>query len=453
MKNPMKSLLCILLSFVTIPAFSADFSISTFTVDVTIPLNHRCMGVLPTKSKSIADPLFAHGFVLSGGEQPVVLCALDWCEIRNGAFEQWRTALANAAGTTPQYVLVTALHQHDAPVVDLDAQNLLDQVGLNNELYQVDWHDETLARVAQAVKDSLELASPVTHYGTSEVKVDRIASNRRVVLQDGNITYGRGSNGGGNEYYAQAPEGAIDPLLKTITFFNGKKALLQLHHYATHPMSYYGRGVVSADFVGLARARLQRDNQSIRQIFVPGCGGDVTAGKYNNGSEDHRQELIDRLYNAMAAASRHTTRFPITQIDVRNTKLSLPFHSGDHLTKEHLTKNLNNDELTTEKRILAAMGLASRIRVEADKPLDFPCVDLGNAQIALFPGETFIGYQLIAQQYAGKNFVMCVAYGDAWTGYLPTDATFNEDFKDTWLWVGPGSEQKIREAIKKVIRK
>ena len=443
----------VLLFLLAHPAMADDFTLSTFTVDVTIPLGQRCMGVLPTKSKSVADPLYAHGFVLTGKDKPVVLCALDWCEVRYGAYEQWRDTLAKAAGTSPKYVLLTALHQHAAPVVDLDAQNLLDKVGLHNELYHVTWHDQTLARVAQAVKDSLELAIPVTHYGTSAVKVDRIASNRRVVLENGSVTYGRGSRSGGNEFMSNAPEGDIDPMLKTITFFNDDKALLQLHHYATHPMSYYGQGVVSADFVGLARARLQRENQSVRQIFVPGCGGDVTAGKYNTGSNEHREELIDRLYQAMAAASKNTIKHSLTNVTLRNTPLSLPFHPGEHLTRQQLSDDLENTELTTEKRILAAMGLASRNRVEAHKPLDFPCLDLGKAQIVLFPGETFIGYQLIAQEYAGNNFVMCIAYGDAWTGYLPTDATFKENFTDTWLWVGPGSEKPIREAIKKVIRK
>jgi hypothetical protein len=31
--------------------------VSRFSVDVTIPLGHRCMGLLPTKSKEIVDPL------------------------------------------------------------------------------------------------------------------------------------------------------------------------------------------------------------------------------------------------------------------------------------------------------------------------------------------------------------------------------------------------------------
>ncbi|MFP6671977.1 MAG: hypothetical protein VB857_11220, partial [Pirellulaceae bacterium] len=91
-----------------------SYRLARFSADVTIPLNHRCMGVLPTKSKKILDPLYAHGFVLLGADKPIVLIAFDWCEIRNGAYDQWRDALAAAAGTTRQRVLVSSLHQHDA---------------------------------------------------------------------------------------------------------------------------------------------------------------------------------------------------------------------------------------------------------------------------------------------------------------------------------------------------
>ena len=81
------------------PTLARGFQLATFSADVTIPLGHRCMGILPTKSQRIADPLYAHGFVLLGGGEPIVLCAVDWCEIRNGAYDQWRDALAEAAGT------------------------------------------------------------------------------------------------------------------------------------------------------------------------------------------------------------------------------------------------------------------------------------------------------------------------------------------------------------------
>ena len=63
-----------------------EFQLSSFTVDVTIPLGHTCMGILPTPAKKIVDPLYAHGFVLLGAGQPIVLVAVDWCEIRNLAY-------------------------------------------------------------------------------------------------------------------------------------------------------------------------------------------------------------------------------------------------------------------------------------------------------------------------------------------------------------------------------
>ena len=53
--------------------------------------------------------------------------------------------------------------------------------------------------------------------------------------------------------------------------------------YAVHPMSYYGRGGVSADFPGMARARRQSDDPGVFQIYFTGCAGDTTAGKYNTG--------------------------------------------------------------------------------------------------------------------------------------------------------------------------
>ena len=105
----------------SIDATAAEFRLATFSADVTIPLGHRCMGILPMKATQIDDPLDAHGFVLLGAERPIVLVALDWCELRNGAYDRWRDVLADAAGTTRERVLVSCLHQHDAPVVDTDA--------------------------------------------------------------------------------------------------------------------------------------------------------------------------------------------------------------------------------------------------------------------------------------------------------------------------------------------
>src|SRR5204863_269045 len=151
-------------------------------------------------------------------------------------------------------------------------------------------------RVAGALAKSLKDARKITHLGTGQAKVEKVASNRRVVLPDGKVTYARGSSSGGNKVFADAPEGLIDPWLKTISFWDGKEMVAALHCYATHPMSYYGQGGVTSDFVGLARSLMQKEDPNAFHLYASGCSGDVTAGKYNDGSPANRPLLAQRIH-------------------------------------------------------------------------------------------------------------------------------------------------------------
>src|SRR5690348_8277613 len=74
----------------------SSYRLATFVAEVTPPLGHPCMGGGIAPVKEIIDPLFVHGFVLLGVGKPIVLAAVDWCEIRNDAYEGWRNALAEA---------------------------------------------------------------------------------------------------------------------------------------------------------------------------------------------------------------------------------------------------------------------------------------------------------------------------------------------------------------------
>ncbi|HJT76355.1 MAG TPA: hypothetical protein VJ739_04060, partial [Gemmataceae bacterium] len=243
----------------------ASLRLATFVAEVTPPLGHPCMGGGIAPVKEILDPLFVHGFALLGVGKPVVLAAVDWCEIRNDAYERWRGALAEAAGTTPERVLVTCLHQHDAPVADLEAQRILEEHKAAGSICFLDFHEKAVLRVARALRESLPGARRVTHLGTGQAKVEKVASNRRYLGPDGRPQFGRMSATHDPKIRAQ-PEGVIDPWLKTLSFWDGDRPLLALSCYATHPMSYYGKGGVSSDFVGLARKRRQADDPAVFQI-------------------------------------------------------------------------------------------------------------------------------------------------------------------------------------------
>jgi hypothetical protein len=428
-----------------------EIRVSRFSVDVTIPLGHRCMGLLPTKSKTIVDPLQTHGIVLLSDDDPIVIVAVDWCEIRNESYERWREVIAKAVGTEPVRVLLSSLHQHDAPVADAGAENLLNRAGLVGELFDFAFHEDCVQRVAAAAKESLAEAIPVTHLGLGKAKVEKVASNRRIVNADGRVSYGRGSRSGSNSAMAAAPDGLIDPWLRTVSFWNGDRPLVALHSYATHPMSYYGRGGVTYDFVGMARERHRRDDQKVQQIYLSGCSGDVTAGRYNDGSQANRELLAHRIYEGMTAAWKATEKTPISEISFRSTPLELPFRTEDRFQAGYLLQQIDDDSVEIRQRIYAAMTLSSRQRVISGKPIDLPVIDLGPARIVLFPGEAFVGYQLLAQAMKPDVFVQSIGYGECWPGYIPTDACFKDKFENHWLWVGPGCETRIREALMKVL--
>ena len=102
------------------------------------------------------------------------------------------------------------------------------------------------------MKESIKRSSTVTHIAHGEAPVKQIAGNRRIIGLNGKVLSQRGSSSTKPDHH-KYPEGLIDPMLKTVTFYNGDRALVASHYYACHPMSYYGDGRVSADFCGLAR--------------------------------------------------------------------------------------------------------------------------------------------------------------------------------------------------------
>lgn len=430
---------------------SGDFGLCPFTADITPPLGHPCMGGGIAPAQRIDDPLFANGFVLLGAGKPIVLVALDWCEVRNDAYERWRQALAAAAGTEPVRVLVTSLHQHDAPIADLEAQRLLDKAGAKGKICDLIFHEQAVQRVAVALRESLKNPQKVTHLGVGQAKVENVGSNRRYLGPDGKPRFNRMS-ATRDATIREQPEGIIDPWLKTMSFWSGDRSVLALSAYATHPMSYYGKGGISADFIGLARQRRQADDPQVKQIYLTGCSGNVTAGKFNDGSIENRPVLAEKIYQGMVAAGKATTKVPLKQIEFRSTPLRLKARDSTGFTEAELAKRVKEDPRPFGQ-CLAALGLSWQKRVLAEVPIDVSVVDFGSAQLLLLPAEAYVEFQLRSQEQNPDSFVLVMGYGECGPGYIPPDRAFEE--KDgnlsDWCWVAPGSEEKMMEAIRKVL--
>jgi hypothetical protein len=241
--------------------------------------------------------------------------------------------------------------------------------------------------------------------------------------------------------------------LKTLSFWDNDRPLVALSAYATHPMSFYGKGGVSADFVGLARKLRQAEEPRVHQVYVSGCSGNVTAGKYNDGAAQNRLELATRLHAAMKDAWKNTRREPVAVCEFKKSQLKLPVRSGKGFTADDLAKRLREDPKGFGQ-CLAALGLSWRKRVLANQPIDVCAIDFGGPAFLLLPAEAYVEYQLAAQAARPKGFVVTAGYGECGPGYIPTEQAWRENDTNLadWCWVDPGCEDRTKAAIAEVLR-
>jgi hypothetical protein len=426
--------------------------LSSFLAEVTPPVGNPLFNGLPERASVIVDPLQARGIVLLGPGKPLVLVAVDWCEIRNESYERWRSVLAQAAHTEKERVLVSCIHQHDAPYSDLVAQQLLQANHVDQDLCDPEFDERTIQRVASALGKSLRNPQPITHIGTGQGKVEKVASNRRYVTADGKVSFQRVS-AERDPVVRDMPIGLIDPWLKTISFWNGEAPVASLSCYSTHPMTYYGKGEVSWDFPGWARAQREKEMPSVAQIYFSGCSGDIMAGKFNDGNHRNRPILAERLHQGMLAAWDSTKRHPLNKIDFRCARMELKARQGRGFSIDDFRRTLADPRQPALDRFDAALGLSWRQRVDAGHPIDVPAIDLGPAQIVLMPAESFVQYQLWAQALRPDSLVMTLGYGECAPGYIPTAQSASEGYNDHYSWIAfPECEATMREALRTALQ-
>ena len=426
---------------------AAAVRLSTFRCDVTPPLDGRSFGGWAQPLTKLEDPLSAKGIVLDDGHGRYVICALDWCELCNSTHRLFCRKIAAAAGTDASRVAVQCLHQHTAPVIDGDRERLIRQATGAHGRTDLQWVETVSDRLSAAVKDSLERMQPVDRLGLGQAKVQRVAATRRVLGKDGKIHVRYSACK--DPVLRAEPEGYIDPLLKTVTFARGDRPLVRLHYYATHPQTGRNDGWVGMDCVGYAREKLQRQEKVV-QIYFTGCAGDVTMGKYNDGSLEARAELTERLLAGMEASVAATRFAPLGAIRWRVVPVLLPARTDGQYDPVQNRATLDDKKATADAREHAALRLAFRQR--SGQPIELSMLAIGELRILHLPGEPMVEFQLFAQRCASQQFVAVAGYGDGGTGYICTQASYGQGgYEPTATAISPDGEAVLKSAIRQLL--
>ncbi|MEZ6128676.1 MAG: hypothetical protein R3C59_08325 [Planctomycetaceae bacterium] len=393
---------------------------AAFRFDVTPPVGHPLAGGWIMPMVDCVDELEAVGLVITGCGRPIVLCVVDWVGIMNDAHAAWTSALAQAAGTTTDRVAVHCVHQHDAPFVCLHAQRIAEEFKTELNVMDVSFFEDCLTRAGRAVAEGLAKARPLTHVAHGEGRVEKVASNRRVAVgADGRLEVRRmrGSSCTTPDLIAM-PEGLIDPILKTVAFYDGTEKIAACHYYATHPMSMYGKGHVSSDFPGLARKQRQKDEPRCAHLYFTGCGGNIAAGKYNDGSAEARDGLIQRVYEGIVASEKALIPRPVESVTWQSCEF-LP-EINPAFKMDELRSMVANSANAPVNRLRPAIRIAWMQRILDRKPMILSALNLNDATLLHLPGEPFVEFQLRLQQAYPERFIATAAYGDGGPWYIPT---------------------------------
>lgn len=423
--NKLRLKFCLYLTLTAVAAFSCtskpDLEIAYFQTDVTPEIGSP-VAYVPTRS--VTDSLSARGVVLlPKNQKPIVLCAVDWLLISNKSMDEFKNYLAETALTTPERVSIHTIHQHDTPWCDASSEGVLADYGLGAIRFDLDFLDDRIKATAEALQSALGKTTPVTAIGFGEAQVEKVASNRRILGDDGKVKIIRFSSSK-DSAAMRAPEGVIDPFLKSVSFWNGEKALAVLSYYATHPQSYYGQGDVNPEFIGLARNSIQQKT-GVPQVFFIGAAGNVAAGKYNNGSHEARLALTQRIEDAMEKAFESTEQKEVpAALTWRTESVTLPL--APHLNEDSLRARMADTTKSFTERFTIARQIAWHERNKNGTPLAISSLQMGNLWLLHLPGEPFIEFQLAAQQYKAGENVCTAAYGDGGPIYIGTAVAYGQ---------------------------
>lgn len=445
-------LLCVVLLSSEQTSLLADegLKVATFEVDASPPIGSP-LAYDPTKE--ITEPLSCRGIVfVPGGDKPIVLCTVDWLGIANAAHQEFRERLAVAAGTTTDRVSVHTLHQHDAPRCDFSAEAILTEFGYAGQSYDERFCRTVFNRAADAVKTSLEAAKVVTDIGFSAADVLEVASNRRLLGEDGKVKHTRYTACRDPKIRA-LPVGTIDPKLRMVAFRSGDEVVATLTFYATHPQSFYRTGQANPDFPGMARNQLQKQLGS-PVIHFNGAGGNIGAGKWNDGSHENRAVLAAKVLKGMTDAEQKLSFDSINPKKLKWNAEAISLPLGKHLKEELLLPILKDLEAKGPARLTAAKHLAWLRRAQAGVKTNIACLSLGPVNMLFMPGELFVEYQLAAASFAPKQFVAMAAYGEYGPGYVCTKIAYSQggyESSDRASRVSPAVEEVLMTTMKKLL--
>ncbi|MHB9027171.1 MAG: hypothetical protein ACYC9O_00230 [Candidatus Latescibacterota bacterium] len=401
----------------------------------------------PVGSRAVHDDLYTRAIYLSQGNEDVLIMGFDLLFFSRDEADRMKGAIGRRINLSPKQIFLNTSHTHTGPKVgtwDYTPSDMLYLQFVENSVV------EAALQARNARKDVTLWAGKTT---------SAVPMSRRKKLADGTIDF------------APNPTGTVCNTLPFCVFKDtGGKPVSILFSISCHPSTIKGDELAyqfSADFPGVAQARLDQWLGGAGSLFLQGAAGDAKASVIGKGMENWRagnwddvakagtmlaDEVLGGIQNGLTRVEpelRSCTvemEFPFdTPIsrDKIETIVKTPVPESSESEPEALRRWAQEKLLLIDRRY----GLPKTVTVSAHG------VQLGaGVRLIGVEGEIVggLGNLITAFYKTGVTFPM--GYTDGTQMYIPTSAMLDEggyEVNSYWEYHQPAP---LAKGIEKVLR-
>lgn len=416
-----------------------DLKIGYSKVDITPSLGIYVDGYFQERyAEGVLDNLELLCLAVKSGDKTALLLSADLVGIKNQpGFSVYVDQVAEATGVSKDAIYIHCTHTHTGPENSIESQDpaIKDYVEFFGK------------RCCDAARLALADLQPAK-MGWAVGNAPKVAFVRRFRMKDGSV---RTNPGVGNPDILH-PIGDVDERVNVLRFDREGGDTVVLVNFGNHP-DVVGGSLISADWPGFLRRRLEKSLDNVKCIFFNGAQGDVNHVNVNAKDGDLNDTFNDfddvargygharhignvvagavlQVYDKVNYVDVESVRFMKKTVHVfsnRPDPEDLPrAYEIDALHKAGRDDELpfRGMELTTEVAKAARM-----IRLK-DAPETFPmvlsAVAIGNVALIGIPGEPFTGIGRGLKEAEGWSLVLPTCITNGYNGYFPMKEAYDE---------------------------
>ncbi|WP_247004582.1 neutral/alkaline non-lysosomal ceramidase N-terminal domain-containing protein [Halosolutus gelatinilyticus] len=409
-------------------------------------------------STGVHDPLKATALVLDDGAVAVGIVSVDLLNVSRELTRSVRRSLEERGVRLDQLVLA-ATHTHAGPHVPARALDVSPVLSADTDV------SDTVDRIERRLVDALASAAERVEPAGLRIGHARETDAPRNRRAAGGI--------GGN---VRMPAGPVDPEVTALLIETASGERTVVYNFACHPVCTTGdETLLSADWPGYARRRIEREHADATVLFLNGAAGEINpSGMDPERSGDAVYEYMERIgttvgeavLRAIDDAESSDDAIRRAPIWVDEARVGLPVKSTPPV--EEIRKHVASldeqleqleragDEVGREKvfrdRQYARTLLAIAEWDATSLPTHIPYVEVGDLGVLGIPGEALVRHGLDLKAEARVSTLIPAGYANDYVGYVPTLADLESiGYEVRTAKIAPEAIVEFRRATRRLV--